>query len=128
MRVRTPVFGECDRWGRTLVAVHVIAHESMHLAGFVDEAEADCLGVQLDALVAVRLGASAAFARQLATDYWTQYYPEQAPRYRSPGCRDGGSLDLFPGRPGWPTPASYPADVGAKIVAFGSRRSAYGSR
>ena len=85
--------GECDGWGRTLVAVHVLAHESMHLAGIVDEAEADCLGLQLDAFVAMRLGAPSALARQLATDYWTQYYPEQPPGYRSPRCHDGGALD-----------------------------------
>src|SRR5262249_54222827 len=36
------MLGECDSWGATLVAVHVLTHETMHLAGVVDEAEADC--------------------------------------------------------------------------------------
>ena len=85
---RSPVLGECDSWGATLVAVHVLGHESIHLAGVVDEAAADCLAVQVDALVAMRLGANRAFARTLAGDYWEQYYPEQEPGYRSPQCRD----------------------------------------
>jgi hypothetical protein len=125
--MRVPIYGECDGWGQTLVAVHVLAHESMHLAGVVDEADADCLGLQLDAFVAMELGARNAFARQLAMDYWTQYYPEQAPRYRTPMCRDSGSLDLFPGRPGWPTPVSYPEDVEAKVVAAAARLAGAGS-
>ncbi len=67
---RSPVLGECDGWGATLVAVHVLGHESIHLAGVVDEATADCLAVQVDAQVAMRLGANRAFARSLARDYW----------------------------------------------------------
>ena len=89
------ILGECDGWGASLVALHVLGHESVHLAGVVDEAAADCLAMQLDALVAMQLGASPAFARTLARDYWAQYYPAQEPEYRSPQCRDGGSLDLF---------------------------------
>ena len=108
---RSPVLGECDSWGATLVAVHVLGHESIHLAGVVDEAAADCLAVQVDALVAMRLGANRAFARTLAGDYWEQYYPEQEPGYRSPQCRDTGLLDLFRADSGWPTPGRYPPSV-----------------
>lgn len=110
--------GECDGWGSTLVAVHVLAHESMHLLGVADEATADCLAVQLDAAVAARLGAAPSFARRLARDYWTQYYPAQDRRYRSRGCRDGGPLDLFPGEQGWPTPRRYPPDLRSAIASF----------
>jgi hypothetical protein len=116
--VRSPILGECDDWGSKLVAVHVLGHESMHLAGVADEAVADCLAVQVDALVAARLGASASFARSLAREYWRIYYPAQDWRYRSASCRDGGALDLFRDRRGWPTPSRYPQDVARLIGAF----------
>ena len=109
---------ECDDWGSKLVAVHVLTHESIHLAGVFDEATADCLAVQIDAHVAERLGASRAFARSLAREYWTFYYPSQERRYRSPSCRDGRALDLFPDLPGWPTPATYPINLTQRIGAF----------
>ena len=92
--------------GAILTAVHVLTHESMHLAGVVDEAEADCLAVQSDAWVAGALGADARFARAFAREYWIAYYPSQEPRYRSPDCRDGRRLDLFAGRCGWPVPGA----------------------
>jgi hypothetical protein len=104
-----------------LVAVHVIGHESMHLAGVVDEAVADCLALQLDAWVAVRLGASRSFARSLAREYWTTYYSAQDVRYRSAGCRDGGALDLFPESAGWPTPTHYTARVATAVASFAER-------
>ena len=110
--------GECDDWGAMLVAVHVLGHESIHLAGVVDEATADCLAVQLDALVALQLGANAGFARTLARDYWAQYYPAQAPTYRSAQCRNGGALDLFRDDGGWPTPRRYPSSTVAALEAY----------
>ena len=115
---RTTVLGECDDWGSKLVAVHVLGHESMHLAGVIEEAPADCLGAQVGAFVARRLGASAGFARSLALEYWRYYYRSQDPRYQSPDCRDGGRLDLFPDRPGWPTPDRYPSNLSAVIGRF----------
>ena len=117
-RIQVPLLGECDDWGSKLVAVHVIGHESTHLAGVVDEATADCLALQLDAYVAVRLGANASFGRSLAREYWRIYYPAQDGRYRSAQCRDGGVLDLFPDRSGWPTPNHYPADVAGALASF----------
>ena len=119
-RVRSPVLGECDGWGSMLVAIHVLGHESMHLAGVVDEATADCLAMQLDALVAMQLGASATFARTLARDYWAQYYPAQEPAYRSPECRNGGALDLFRADGGWPSPHRYPDATEAALEPFGA--------
>jgi hypothetical protein len=110
--------GECDDWAAKLVSVHVLAHESMHLAGVMGEAEADCLAAQLDAFVAQALGADRRFARRLAREYWADYYPSQSPVYRSGECHDGGALDLFPARRGWPTPGAYPRDVTRSIAAF----------
>jgi hypothetical protein len=116
-----PLVGECDDWGEKLLAVHVLSHESVHLAGVVDEATADCLGMQLDAYVAQRLGASRDFARSLARQYWAYYYPSQEPAYRSAGCRDGRALDLFPELDGWPTPTAYPPDVQRRVASFARR-------
>jgi hypothetical protein len=114
--VRVPVYGECDDWGLKLVAVHVLAHEAMHLAGVIDESEAECFAVQADAYVTRRLGATPTFARSIAREYWADYYPSQDRRYRSAECRDGGALDLFPARAGWPTPGRFPAGLAAAIA------------
>jgi hypothetical protein len=110
--------GECNDWGAKLLAVHVLGHESMHLAGVIDEAQADCFAAQLDAIVAVGLGAEPGFARSLAREYWAYYYPTQDRRYRSAECRDGRKLDLFPSRRGWPTPDTYPLSVARSIHRF----------
>jgi hypothetical protein len=118
VRVVRPLLGECDNWAAKLLAVHVLAHESMHLARVVDEAEAECLAVQIDALVAARLGASTTFARSLAREYWTYYYRSQDRRYQSRDCRDGGDLDLFRSRRGWPSPVTYPSDPASTIARF----------
>jgi hypothetical protein len=107
--------GECDDWGGKLRSVHVLTHESMHLAGVMDEAEADCFAVQVDAVVARALGADPRFARLLAREYWKYYYPTQDARYRSGECHEGGALDLFPERRGWPSPIAYPANIAARI-------------
>jgi hypothetical protein len=88
----------------------------MHLAGVIDESEAECFAVQADAYVTSRLGAAPDFARAVAREYWAYYYRGQDPRYRSTECRDGGALDLFPGRRGWPTPGRYPTGLAAAIA------------
>ena len=120
--------GECDQWASKLTAVHVLSHESMHLSGLYGEANADCLGVQIDAYVAMALGADERFARSLAREFWSDYYAPRADAYRSDECHDGGSLDLFPGRSGWPAPKAYPADLGAAVAALAGRiRAAGGS-
>jgi hypothetical protein len=118
VRVRVPILGECDNWGSKLLAVHVLAHESMHLAGIESEAAADCLATQVDAFVAMGLGASATFARSLGREYWVYYYPSQDRHYRSAECRSGGVLDLFRRRGGWPTPTVYPSNLAPEIQSF----------
>jgi len=117
------MLGECDSWGATLVAVHVLTHETMHLAGVVDEAVADCLAMQLDAVVARGLGASPTFGATLARDYWSQYYGAQDASYRSPDCRNRGRLDVFPNDAGWPTPRRT-VIAQAAVAAFLARSSA----
>ncbi len=82
--------------------MHVLAHESSHLAGIRDEAEADCYGLQRTAFVAESLGADPAEAEwlaRLALDERTITAPAD---YRSPECHDGGALDLDPDSTVWP--------------------------
>jgi hypothetical protein len=96
--------GEIDRSDalRVARALHVLAHESIHLSGIRDEAQADCFGFQKTAFVAEELGASRGEARryaELAVIARTQSAP---PEYRSRECRDGGALDLNPDSSVWP--------------------------
>jgi hypothetical protein len=118
--------GECEQWAPKLTAVHVLSHESVHLSGFYSEANADCLGVQIDAFVAEELGADARFARSLAREFWTDYYASRSDGYRTLACREGSSLDLFPSRPGWPTPSAYPEGLSSALAALRSRLVARG--
>jgi hypothetical protein len=83
-------------------ALHVLAHESFHLAGIRNEAEADCYGLQRTAFVAEQLGATPADARLLAEIARAERAQTAAPEYRSSDCYDGGPLDLDPGSSVWP--------------------------
>jgi hypothetical protein len=86
---------------QSAVALQVIAHESFHLHGFRVEAVAECYGMQDVPRVARALGASEGEGRTLARAVYVFNYPHMPPRYRSPDCRPGGSLDRHPGG-GWP--------------------------
>jgi hypothetical protein len=86
---------------RQIVAVHVLTHESMHLAGLRDEARAECAAVQRDVRTATLLGASDHQAKVLSVAYWTQVYPDLPDAYRSSDCAPGGSLDEGLPDPPW---------------------------
>jgi hypothetical protein len=73
--------------------VHVLTHETMHMAGSTDEAIAECRAVQRDAAMARRLGADAADARALAARYWREIYPAMPDNYRTGQCAPGAALD-----------------------------------
>jgi hypothetical protein len=83
-------------------ALHVLAHESSHLAGVRDEAAADCYGLQRTAVVAEGLGADPAEAQRLALIALEERAVTAPPEYRSPECHDGGALDLDPTSSAWP--------------------------
>jgi hypothetical protein len=83
-------------------AVHVLAHESFHLAGVRSEAVADCYGLQRAAWVAYRLGADPPEARALAALDLEDRTLAAPPDYRSSECREGGELDLNPDGSPWP--------------------------
>jgi hypothetical protein len=87
-----------------LIAVHVLTHESMHMAGTTDEAVTECRAMQRDARTARLLGADPATARALAERYWREVYPAMPDAYRTGDCVPGGALDEHLPDPPWPDP------------------------
>lgn len=85
-----------------VAAVHLIAHEVMHVNGIWVEAEAECRAAQLSHLVAEELGATEAQARALQAMYFEELYPRNRSDYISGECREGGALDIFPERTEFP--------------------------
>jgi hypothetical protein len=80
----------------------VLAHESVHVAGYRSERKATCWGLQRVSRTAVELGRTPEEGRYLAKLAWQRWYPRSLPSYRSPECRDGGRLDLHPKSHAWP--------------------------
>jgi hypothetical protein len=89
-----------------VVAVHVLTHESMHMRGITNEADAECAAVQRDEETAQLLGADPASARLLARLYWLEDYPRMPTSYTSPDCHPGGALDEHLPTAPWLAPAS----------------------
>jgi hypothetical protein len=77
-------------------AAHTLAHEAFHLRGFEDEGLAECYALQNTAFVAERLGVKTRQARELQAWIYKRGYPNEPTEYQSPGCYDGGPLDLRP--------------------------------
>lgn len=76
-----------------IVAVHVLSHESRHMAGTINEADTDCQAMQRDAWTARLLGASDTEALELARSYWRTIYPQMPDDYRTGECAPGAPLD-----------------------------------
>jgi hypothetical protein len=76
-----------------VVAVHVLAHESMHMSGLLVESRAECAAMQRDAQLALLLGATGQQAHRLARHYWLVQYPTMPADYRDSGCGPAGALD-----------------------------------
>jgi hypothetical protein len=85
-----------------VIAVHVLTHESVHLTGMLTESLTECRAMQRDAVVAQRLGATAAQGRALALTYWTQVYPRMPDDYTNRDCHEDGPLDRTPHDGIWP--------------------------
>jgi hypothetical protein len=79
-------------------AVEVLAHESFHLRGVKNEAEAECYALQFVSRVARRLGVPRGNARAMQA-LAGRISVRKPPEYQSTECRPGGKLDL---RGGWP--------------------------
>jgi hypothetical protein len=83
-------------------SVSAVAHESVHVGGELNEAKADCYGMQQIGTAAVELGRSKQEGQYLAERYWKRFYPWSKPPYHSRDCRNGGGLDLRPDTDVWP--------------------------
>jgi hypothetical protein len=84
-----------------MIAVHVLTHETMHMAGATDESITECRAMQRDTAMAEKLGADPASARALAVRYWREIYPSMPEAYRSGSCFPGGDLDEHLPDPPW---------------------------
>jgi hypothetical protein len=84
------------------IAVHVLTHEAMHVAGDRTEATTECRALQHDARTVVLLGGTAEQGSALAQRIATEVYPRMSEEYRSSECRAGGALDLTPDDARWP--------------------------
>jgi len=99
----TSPLDDCARRAHgTAEAINTLVHESMHLRGFVNEAQAQCYAIQLDGWTVVRLGGSPVAGADVASLVLAlqPYVPDE---YRSSDCRAGGALDLWPETPAFPT-------------------------
>jgi len=85
-------------------AINTLTHESMHLRGFVNEAQTQCYAIQLDAWTVIRLGGTPAQGAAVAR-FVLAVQPALATEYQSSDCRSGGSLDLHPETPAFPAEA-----------------------
>ena len=85
-----------------VIAVHVLTHEAMHLAGRLVEADAECAALQRDAWVAQQLGATPAQGKELAERYWREVYPRMPDAYTDRACAPDAELDESPGDGIWP--------------------------
>jgi hypothetical protein len=97
-------------------ALLVVVHESVHLsdyAGRTSEALTECRAIQLIHQTALQLGVGDATARALGHEAlrFDAQLPgpgdwrvglHEIPNYHSPGCYDGGPLDIHPNSTDWP--------------------------
>lgn len=68
-----------------VVALHVVAHEAVHVSGERSESAAECVAMSWDARVARRLGAGQDVADAMARTYRHEVYPRMPDEYRG-GC------------------------------------------
>jgi hypothetical protein len=83
-------------------AAHTLAHEAFHLRGYQDEGITECYALQNTAFVAERLGVPTRQAKEIQQWLYVRGYPNEPTDYQSPGCTDGGPLDLRPQSPSFP--------------------------
>lgn len=86
----------------------VFTHEAMHIKGYHNEAETECVAMQYAADAGRRFGLSEQMAHDMAKSYWQKQYQQRgansggsAGHYWSPECKPGGALDLNLPYPPW---------------------------
>lgn len=90
---RRPTFGACPNYRQRVFALQTLAHESQHLAGIEDEAQAECNGMQTLSWFAERFRATHAEGVQMARDYYDDVYltRRRGTPYYSASCPEPGS-------------------------------------
>jgi hypothetical protein len=83
-------------------SVSALAHESAHVAGWRNEAVAECYAIQSIEFTTELLGRTRREGRWLAERYVRRFYRYHEPPYTSPECRNGGRLDVRPTSDVWP--------------------------
>lgn len=83
-------------------ALLTLGHEPQHSRGIIEEALAECRGLQLVRPIARMLGATRDYAAFIARATWLRIYRPTHPVYGSPECRNGGALDINPRTGNWP--------------------------
>ena len=101
---------------RAVDAITTLTHESMHLRGWLGEAEAQCYAIQEDPWTVVRLGGTEAEGAAVAQLVLAEQ-PAMPSDYQSGDCRAGGALDLHPETP------AFPAEAAAKLMPAGLLRA-----
>ena len=103
-RAAEPIYATCADWKDVLFGAQVAPHETMHLLGIHDEGVAECFGMQNLAYWVWKLSGDTDFAEEASQDYWAWYQANRTgTEYGHPACYAGGSLDLDPSTPEWPT-------------------------
>jgi len=96
-RITSPGSADALAW-----SLETLAHEAQHVSGLLNEAQAECYGMQSMRAAARLFGRTAAEGRYLTTVYWKHWYAWLGPPYRSSECRNGGRLDLHSSSDAWP--------------------------
>lgn len=88
---------------RSVVAISVVAHESMHLGGQLNEGGAECDSIGQSQVIATSLGIPLDEARMISWLHWTAMNPNTPPRYHvtPENCKNAADLAASPpGDPG----------------------------
>lgn len=81
----------------------VLTHQAEHLkTPTAAEAEVECWAVQHVRPLVRELGWGEAFEREIPLQAWELGYQQLPDGFRSPECRNGGTLDRNPGSSVWP--------------------------
>ncbi len=91
--------GNCSEDARrSVVAISVVAHESMHLRGQLDEGKAECESVGESAAIAKTLGLTPEEARMISWLHYAAMNPYTPPQYNiSPeNCANAADLEANP--------------------------------
>lgn len=67
-------------------AVHILSHETIHVAGNRNEASTECMAVDTDSVMAQFLGASSAQGNYIASVYFKTIWPYMPAGYQLAGC------------------------------------------